>query len=63
MADNMLETINKIQKLFPDKPAFERVFRCEMCGGNVDPDHCYCDECGDHAGEWVNIDENGEEIV
>jgi len=45
-----------------DDPRGEWEFQCEMCGNQIDPDHCYCRECGDHSGEWVLVDENGEVI-
>jgi len=43
---------------FADEPSYE--FQCGMCGNEIDPDHCYCQECEDHSGEWVLVDGDGE---
>ncbi len=41
----------------------EYEFRCPMCGNEVDDDHMWCVECSAHSGEWVLVDEDGEEIA
>ena len=40
----------------------EWTFMCGMCFNAVDEDHCYCHECGDHSGEWMLIDDEGNEV-
>ena len=40
----------------------EWTFMCGMCYNAVDEDHCYCHECGDHSGEWMLIDDEGNEV-
>lgn len=43
-----------------EKLGYEYKFECEMCGKEIDEDHCYCTTCEDHAGDWVLVDKEGE---
>lgn len=41
---------------------FERQFRCEMCGDEIDSDYQWCPGCQDHAGSWIYVDKDGEKV-
>ncbi len=34
-------------------------FLCTICFEDVDEDHYYCPECGEHSGQWMYRDING----